>query len=115
MAAASRGRGASRGGAAAAAYEAVTVEIAAQRAREETERFLLPESLVERVQARELEPEDDGPSGRKRKRPASGKPVPGKGCWWFSLSFGIDANRSAVLPSTGETALPPVLQARFTH
>jgi len=74
VAAVARGRGAARGGAAAAAWEAVTVEIAAQRAREETERFLLPESLVERVQAREFETElEDGSSARKRKRAANGE------------------------------------------
>ena len=50
------------------------MEIAAQRAREETERFLLPESVVERVKARELESDqEDGPSARKRKRPANGE------------------------------------------
>lgn len=84
------------------------MEIAAQRAREETERFLLPESLVERVQARALEPNhDDDSSARKRKRPANGE---------------LDTSRSMVSacayaalicasPATGEAAAQPVLQA----
>ena len=50
------------------------MEIAEQRAREEAERFNLPESLMERVRAREFETEhDDGSSARKRKRPTTGE------------------------------------------
>ena len=51
------------------------MEIAEQRAREEAERFLLPESLMERVRAREVESEHDdgGSSARKRKRPTTGE------------------------------------------
>ena len=52
----------------------MTVEIAEQRAHEEAERFLLPESLMERVRARESESEhDEGASARKRKRSAIGE------------------------------------------
>lgn len=50
------------------------MEIAEQRAREEAERFNLPESLMERVRAREFESEhDEGASGRKRKRTTTGE------------------------------------------
>lgn len=48
------------------------MEIAEQRAHEEAERFLLPESLMERVRARECESEHDA-SARKRKRPTTGE------------------------------------------
>ena len=79
IAAPTRGRGASRGGAAAAAWEAATVEIAAQRAREEADRFRLPAGLLARVNSRELDgPIDDGgpSSARKRKRLEDGTCAP---------------------------------------
>ena len=70
VAAPSRGRGSARGGAAAAAWEAAAVEIAAQRARDEADRFRLPTGLAERVNTRELDgPLDEEPAAlRKRKR-----------------------------------------------
>ena len=70
VAATARGRGSARGGAAAAAWEAATVEIAAQRARDEADRFRLPNGLAERVNTRELDgPLDAEPAAlRKRKR-----------------------------------------------
>ena len=68
VATATRGRGASRNGAAAAAFEAFTVEVAAQRARQEADRFQLPAGLLARVLARER----DSPERRKRKREDDG-------------------------------------------